>query len=56
MNQRFALGMYCGVLMGVVLGFLLGIRDMEVRLANKHCQQVSDRHEFAACKKEFLGG
>ncbi len=35
-------------------GFAIGNYTAKHDLANKHCAAISDRHEFKACKEEFL--
>jgi hypothetical protein len=52
--EDFAIVLGFGVLIGLITGYPIGVHSTQYGLANKHCAAISDRHEFEACKKEFL--
>jgi hypothetical protein len=54
-GQDFAIVFGAGFFIGCVFfGWPIGVHRTQHDLANKHCAAISDRHEFEACKEEFL--
>jgi nitrate/nitrite transporter NarK len=52
--EDFAILFVFGVFIGFIIGYPIGVHRTQYGLANRHCEAISDRHEFEACKEEFL--